>query len=343
MHCANTGQQDRLAAQSKAIAAAPANVAALLRPPTTPEQLHRSFLSSQPSRAPCEPAALLCEPPCTYLPHAPPPTAALLQSPRYSADMRLQMKTAELRSATPWPSAAPLARPPPPAAPAATCRRPAVTAAAPGSSSSSGGSGGASASARLARSPAPAALQASARCVAAAGAAAAHPSPAFTSASERDLDLPAPGFDSIPDALAAMAAGELVVVLDDEDRENEGDLICAADKLTPQTMAFMVNHTSGVICVGMEGRDLDRLRIPLMVSSAENEEALYTAFTITVDLRHGTTTGISAADRTATLRALADPQAKPEDFKRPGHIFPLRAREVRWLSGGVGGSGEAWL
>ncbi|KAI7846080.1 hypothetical protein COHA_000446 [Chlorella ohadii] len=161
----------------------------------------------------------------------------------------------------------------------------------------------------------------------AAAAAAAHPSPAFSSVSERDLDLPAPGFSSIPEALAAMAAGELVVVLDDEDRENEGDLICAADRVTPAAMAFMVRYTSGVVCVGMSGAELDRLRIPLMVSSAENEEAMYTAFTVTVDLRHGTSTGISAADRAATLRALADPEAQPSDFKRPGHIFPLRARE----------------
>lgn len=123
-----------------------------------------------------------------------------------------------------------------------------------------------------------------------------------------------------------MAAGELVVVLDDEDRENEGDLIAAADKITPAATAFLVQHTSGVVCVGMEGADLDRLRIPLMVGSAENEEAMYTAFTVTVDLRHGTSTGISASDRAATLRALADPEANPEDFKRPGHIFPLRSR-----------------
>ncbi|EFN54915.1 hypothetical protein CHLNCDRAFT_24136 [Chlorella variabilis] len=144
--------------------------------------------------------------------------------------------------------------------------------------------------------------------------------------SDCDLAEPTPGFDSIHAALGAVAAGELVVVLDDEDRENEGDLIAAADKITPAAMAFIVNHTSGVVCVGMEGADLDRLRIPLMVSSTENEEAMCTAFTVTVDLRHGTSTGISAADRAATLRALADPDVRPEDFKRPGHIFPLRAR-----------------
>lgn len=219
--------------------------------------------------------------------------------------------------------------------PAAGPRRPAVAASA-ASSSSSVGSAAAQPSAARQAAPAPASPAARQRAVAAA-AAAAHPSPAFSSASDRDLDLPAPGFSSIPEALTAMAAGELVVVLDDEDRENEGDLICAADRVTPAAMAFMVRHTSGVVCVGMTGADLDRLRIPLMVSSAENEEAMYTAFTVTVDLRHGTSTGISAADRAATLRALADPDAQPADFKRPGHIFPLRAREVRqWGRCGLG-------
>ena len=116
-------------------------------------------------------------------------------------------------------------------------------------------------------------------------------------------------------------------MLDDEDRENEGDLILAADHATPEAMAFVVNHTSGVVCVGMEGSDLDRLRIPLMVPPNDNEEAMSTAFTVTVDLREGTTTGISASDRTATIKALACPSSRPEDFKRPGHIFPLRYRQ----------------
>lgn len=143
-------------------------------------------------------------------------------------------------------------------------------------------------------------------------------------------DAPAFGFSSIPAAVAAIARGELVVVLDDEDRENEGDLIMAADKATPETLAFMVRYTSGVICVGMRGEDLDRLQIPLMVSSKDNEDAMGTAFTVTVDLKEGTTTGISASDRAATLRALADPSSAPESFNKPGHIFPLRCR-----SGGV--------
>lgn len=117
-----------------------------------------------------------------------------------------------------------------------------------------------------------------------------------------------------------------MVVLDDEDRENEGDLILAADMVTPESMAFLVKHTSGVVCIGMEGKDLDRLQIPLMVPPKDNEEFMSTAFTVTVDLRKGTSTGISAADRSATIRALADPSSKPADFKRPGHIFPLRYR-----------------
>lgn len=136
----------------------------------------------------------------------------------------------------------------------------------------------------------------------------------------------AKGFDSIPDALAAIRDGQIVVVLDDESRENEGDLIMAADKATTAAMHAIIEYTSGVVCVGMEGSDLDRLSIPLMINSRENDESMYTAFTVTVDLREGTSTGISAADRAATIRALADPAASPSDFRRPGHIFPLRSR-----------------
>ncbi|GFR48511.1 hypothetical protein Agub_g10370 [Astrephomene gubernaculifera] len=141
-----------------------------------------------------------------------------------------------------------------------------------------------------------------------------------------DLEEPLPGFDSIASALADLAAGKLVVVVDDEDRENEGDLIMNADKVTTESMAFLVEYTSGVVCISMEGSDLDRLRLPLMVNSAENEESMYTAFTVTVDIRDGITTGISASDRTKTVRRLADPTATAGDFRRPGHIFPLRCR-----------------
>ena len=117
------------------------------------------------------------------------------------------------------------------------------------------------------------------------------------------------------------------MVLDDEDRENEGDLIIAAEKMSADDVAFMVNHTSGLICVGMEGKDLERLEIPQMVDDGKANDSMGTAFTVSVDLLKGTSTGISAADRCATLQALASPGSKPEDFRRPGHVFPLRYKE----------------
>lgn len=136
------------------------------------------------------------------------------------------------------------------------------------------------------------------------------------------------GRQSVEDALAAVARGEFVVVVDDEDRENEGDLIAAAELVTPESIAFMVRHTSGVICCAMEGDDLDRLELRQMVPN--NTDPKNTAFTVTCDYKHGTSTGISAADRAVSLRALADPQVCPDDFNRPGHIFPLR-----YVGGGV--------
>jgi 3,4-dihydroxy 2-butanone 4-phosphate synthase/GTP cyclohydrolase II len=132
-------------------------------------------------------------------------------------------------------------------------------------------------------------------------------------------------FTHIENAIAAIQRGELVVVVDDADRENEGDLIMAAEKVTPEAMAFMIRHTSGVICMPMLGERLDDLRLPLMV--AHNTEVQRTAFTISVDAVHGTTTGISAGDRATTVKALIDPTTRPEDLARPGHIFPLRYRE----------------
>ena len=116
----------------------------------------------------------------------------------------------------------------------------------------------------------------------------------------------------VEDALAAIARGEIVVVVDDEDRENEGDLIIAAEKITPEKMAFMVRYTSGVICLPMEGDRLDDLNIPLMVAGNENTEVQRTAFTVSIDYRHGTTTGISAADRAATILAMLDPASRPD-------------------------------
>jgi 3,4-dihydroxy 2-butanone 4-phosphate synthase/GTP cyclohydrolase II len=129
----------------------------------------------------------------------------------------------------------------------------------------------------------------------------------------------------IENAIAAVARGELVVVVDDADRENEGDLIMAAERVTPESMAFMIRHTSGVICMPMLGERLDDLRLPLMV--AHNTEVQRTAFTVSVDAVEGTSTGISAADRATTVRTLIDPATRPEDLARPGHIFPLRYRE----------------
>jgi len=127
----------------------------------------------------------------------------------------------------------------------------------------------------------------------------------------------------IEDAIAAIGRGEIVVVVDDRDRENEGDLLVASEKVTPEAIAFMMKHARGLICVPMEGERLDELDIPLMVPN--NTEILKTAFTVSVDYIPETTTGISAADRAATVRALVTTGTRPEDFARPGHIFPLRA------------------
>ena len=130
---------------------------------------------------------------------------------------------------------------------------------------------------------------------------------------------------TIEEAVAAIARGEMVIVVDDEDRENEGDLIMAAQYATPEAISFFIQHTSGLICVSVTGERLDRLKLPLMV--AENTESQRTAFTVSVDYRHGTSTGISAHDRSATVRALADRNFTSSDFARPGHIFPLRYKE----------------
>ena len=134
-----------------------------------------------------------------------------------------------------------------------------------------------------------------------------------------------PDLAPIEDIIAAISRGELLIMVDDEDRENEGDLIMAAQFATPEKIAFIVRHTSGVIVAPLTGERCDDLRLPLMVDN--NTESHRTAFTISVDLLEGTTTGISAADRAATLRALADPKIAHAAFARPGHIFPLRARE----------------
>ncbi|MEU1371215.1 bifunctional 3,4-dihydroxy-2-butanone-4-phosphate synthase/GTP cyclohydrolase II [Streptomyces sp. NPDC005803] len=148
----------------------------------------------------------------------------------------------------------------------------------------------------------------------------------------RDHDVPAEdlALDPVEQAIRDIAAGRPVVVVDDEDRENEGDLVIAAEKATPEIVAFMMSECRGLICAPMKDDELDRLELPQMVE--HNTESMKTAFTVSVDASaaHGVSTGISAADRATTLRMLAGGTAGPGDFVRPGHVFPLRAR-----SGGV--------
>ncbi|HMJ10574.1 MAG TPA: bifunctional 3,4-dihydroxy-2-butanone-4-phosphate synthase/GTP cyclohydrolase II, partial [Polyangiaceae bacterium] len=131
--------------------------------------------------------------------------------------------------------------------------------------------------------------------------------------------------ENVEKALLALKRGEFVVVTDDATRENEADLILAAERATPEALAFMVRHTSGLVCVGMSKERLRDLNLPLMV--ADNSESHETAFTVSVDYRHATSTGISAQDRSATIRALADARCVASDFARPGHVFPLRAKD----------------
>lgn len=135
------------------------------------------------------------------------------------------------------------------------------------------------------------------------------------------------GRQSVEDAIAAVREGKMVVVVDDMDRENEGDLIMAAEACTPEDMAVIVRYSSGVVCVGMEGKRMDELKLPAMVTN--NEDPKGTAFSVTVDAskEHGISTGISARDRSKTVQMLADDKMTAADFLRPGHIFPLRARE----------------
>lgn len=130
-------------------------------------------------------------------------------------------------------------------------------------------------------------------------------------------------FSPIPEAIARLAQGGMVIVTDDADRENEGDLVAPAETITPAQIAFMMRRAGGLICVPMVDDDLARLDLPQMVG--RNTDTLRTAFTVSVDALRGTHTGISANDRATTIRALADPRAEAADFARPGHVFPLRA------------------
>ena len=135
----------------------------------------------------------------------------------------------------------------------------------------------------------------------------------------------ADGLDTVEQAIADIAAGRAIVVVDDASRENEGDIVFAASKATPELLAFTIRYVRGLICVPMLGEDLDRLQLPPMTS--DNQEHMGTAFTISVDARDGITTGISAADRARTIRTLVDSATEPYEIVRPGHVFPLRYAE----------------
>lgn len=132
---------------------------------------------------------------------------------------------------------------------------------------------------------------------------------------------------SVDDALVAYRQGRMVIVVDDEDRENEGDLVLAADFATPEAINFMVTHARGLVCLAMRGALLDRLQIPMMVPQAQNRSGFGTGFTLSVEAVHGVSTGISAEDRAHTIKTLISPDTKPVDIAMPGHIFPLRARD----------------
>ncbi|MFE2497819.1 bifunctional 3,4-dihydroxy-2-butanone-4-phosphate synthase/GTP cyclohydrolase II [Streptomyces scopuliridis] len=151
----------------------------------------------------------------------------------------------------------------------------------------------------------------------------AQPTPPTWYSTDNAEDL---ALDPVEQAIRDIAAGRPVVVVDDEDRENEGDLVIAAEMATPEIIAFMMSECRGLICAPMEGPELDRLELPQMVG--HNTESMRTAFTVSVDASgaHGVTTGISAADRATTLQLLAAGDAEPGDFVRPGHVFPLRAK-----------------
>jgi len=130
---------------------------------------------------------------------------------------------------------------------------------------------------------------------------------------------------SIPEAIEDIKAGKFIIIVDDDGRENEGDLSMAAEKVTPEAINFMAQHGRGLICLPTIGKRLDELKIPLMVQ--ENTSKFSTAFTVSIEAKHKVSTGISAADRAETIRAVLDPATRPEDILRPGHMFPLRARE----------------
>ena len=137
-------------------------------------------------------------------------------------------------------------------------------------------------------------------------------------------------FATVEEAIVELRAGKMVIIVDDENRENEGDLVIAGELVTPEAINFMAREGCGLICVAMTGQRLDELELPLMVS--ENSSRFGTGFTISVEAKEGVTTGISAFDRAHTVRVLANPNTTSADLARPGHIFPLRAKD----GGGIG-------
>ncbi|KAL2239520.1 monofunctional riboflavin biosynthesis protein RIBA 3, chloroplastic [Sesamum indicum] len=148
----------------------------------------------------------------------------------------------------------------------------------------------------------------------------------FVSDAEGDPDCPSPGYSSIEQALTALRQEKFVIVVDDDETGNiEGNLVMAASHVSSKAIAFMVKHGSGIVSVGMKGEDLERLKLPLMSPDKEDDSSA-PSFTITVDVKVGTSTGVSASDRAKTVRALSSPQSRPEDFRRPGHVFPLKYR-----------------
>lgn len=148
----------------------------------------------------------------------------------------------------------------------------------------------------------------------------------FVSDAEGDPDSPSEGYSSIEQAINSLREGKIVIVVDDESGNIEGNLVMAATLTSPRDVAFMVRHGSGIISVGMKEEDLQRLKLPLMSPETEEEDSSAPTFTITVDAKSGSSTGVSAFDRARTVLALSSPESKPEDFRRPGHVFPLKYR-----------------
>lgn len=134
-------------------------------------------------------------------------------------------------------------------------------------------------------------------------------------------------FDSISELIAEIRAGKMVILIDDEHRENEGDLVVAADHITPEAVNFMAREARGLICLSLSAQQVDRLQLPQMVQEDKNLSSNKTAFTVSIEASEGVTTGISAADRARTIRVASNPNAKPSDVHMPGHIFPIRAQD----------------